>query len=177
MLPKSHLTSHSRISDSRWVITPSWLSRTLRFFVCRSSVYSCHLFLIYSASFMSLLLLSLIVPIFAWNGSLDFSIFLKRFLVFVILLFSSISLHCSLKKAFLFLLVILWNSTFSWIYLFLSPLPFTSFLFSTNCKASSDNHYAFLHFLFFEGEGLFLSLPPIQCYESLSIDLQVFYQI
>ena len=27
MLPKAHLTSHSRISGSRWVITPSWLSR------------------------------------------------------------------------------------------------------------------------------------------------------
>ena len=26
MLPKAHLTSHSRILDSRWVITPSWLS-------------------------------------------------------------------------------------------------------------------------------------------------------
>ena len=26
MLPKAHLTSHSRISGSRWVITPSWLS-------------------------------------------------------------------------------------------------------------------------------------------------------
>ena len=25
MLPKAHLTSHSRISVSRWVITPSWL--------------------------------------------------------------------------------------------------------------------------------------------------------
>ena len=27
MLPKAHLTSHSRMSGSRWVITPSWLSR------------------------------------------------------------------------------------------------------------------------------------------------------
>ena len=26
MLPKVHLTSHSRMSGSRWVITPSWLS-------------------------------------------------------------------------------------------------------------------------------------------------------
>ena len=26
MLPKTHLTSHSRISGFRWVITPSWLS-------------------------------------------------------------------------------------------------------------------------------------------------------
>ena len=26
MLPKAHLTSHSRMSGSRWAITPSWLS-------------------------------------------------------------------------------------------------------------------------------------------------------
>ena len=26
MLPKAHLTSHSRMCGSRWVITPSWLS-------------------------------------------------------------------------------------------------------------------------------------------------------
>ena len=32
MLPKSHLTSHSRMSGSRWVITPSWLSESWRTF-------------------------------------------------------------------------------------------------------------------------------------------------
>ena len=31
-LPKAHLTSHSRMSSSRWVITPSWLSGSLRSF-------------------------------------------------------------------------------------------------------------------------------------------------
>ena len=30
MLPKAHLTSHSRMSGSRWVITPSQLSRSWR---------------------------------------------------------------------------------------------------------------------------------------------------
>ena len=30
MLPKDHLTLHSRTSGSRWVITPSWLSGSLR---------------------------------------------------------------------------------------------------------------------------------------------------
>ena len=29
-----------------------------------------------------------------------------------------------------------------------SPLAFTSLLFSAICKASSDNHFAFLHFFF-----------------------------
>ena len=44
MLPKAHLTSHSRLSDSRWVITPLWLSGSWRSFLYSSSVYSCHLF-------------------------------------------------------------------------------------------------------------------------------------
>ena len=35
-----------------------------------------------------------------------------------------------------------------WVYLSFSPLPFTSFLFSVICKASSDNHFAFLYFFF-----------------------------
>ena len=30
MLPKAHLTLHSRMSGSRWVITPLWLSESLR---------------------------------------------------------------------------------------------------------------------------------------------------
>ena len=43
MLPKAHLTSHSRIPGSRWVIIPSWLSGSWRPFLYSSSVYSCHL--------------------------------------------------------------------------------------------------------------------------------------
>ena len=46
MLPKAHLTSHSRMSGYRWVITPSWLSGSWRCFLYSSSVYSCHLFLL-----------------------------------------------------------------------------------------------------------------------------------
>ena len=53
MLPNVHLTSYSRMSGSRWVTTPLWLSRSLRPFLY-SSVYSCHLFLISSASVRSL---------------------------------------------------------------------------------------------------------------------------
>jgi len=75
-------------------------------------------------------------------------VFLKRSLVLSILLFSSISLYCSRKKAFLPLLAILWNSALSWVYLSLSPLPFASLLFSVICKASSDNYFAFFHFFF-----------------------------
>jgi len=151
MLPKAHLTSHSRMSGSRWVITPSWLSGSWRSFLY-SSVYSCHLFLIALASVKSVLFLSFIKPIFAWNVPLVALIFLKRSLVFPILLFSSISLHWSLRKAFLSLLTSLWNSAFKWVYLPFSPLPFTS-LFSAICKASSDSHFAFFAFLFL-GDGL-----------------------
>ena len=66
-LPKAHLTSHSRISDYRWVTTQLWLSGSLRSFLYNSSVYSCHLFLISSASVRSFLFFSFIVPIFVWN--------------------------------------------------------------------------------------------------------------
>ena len=126
MLSKAHLTSHSRMSGSRWVATPSWLSGLLRPLLYSSSVYSCHLFLISYASVRSLPFLSFIVPILAWNIPFISPIFLKRTLILPILLFSSISLHCSFKWAFLSLLAILWNSAFSWVYL--SLFPFSSFL-------------------------------------------------
>ena len=108
MLPKAHLTSHLRMSDSSWVITPSWLCHEDHFSYS-SSVYSSHLFFTSSASVRSIRFLSFIVLIFAWNVPLVSLIFLKRFLVSPILLFSSISLHWSLRKAFLSLLAILWN--------------------------------------------------------------------
>ena len=156
MFPEAHLTLHSRMSGSKWVITPSWLSGSWRSFLYSSSVYSCHLFLISSASFRSMPLLSFIVPIFAWNVPLVSLIFLKRSLVFTILLFSSTSFHWSLRKAFLYLPASLWNCAFKCVYLSFSPLPLASLLFSAICKASSDNHFAFLHFLYSE---LFLIRP------------------
>ena len=39
------------------------------------------------------------------------------------------------------------NSAFKWVYLFFSLLPFTSLLFSTICKASSDNPIRLFAFL------------------------------
>ena len=148
MLPMAHLTSHDRMSGSKWVSTPSWPSKSLRPVLYSSSVYSCQLLLIISASVRSLPFLSFIMPILSWNVPLV-SLPFKRSLVFSILLFSSVSLHCSIKKAFLYLLATFWNLAFSWVYLSLSPLPFASLLFSAICKAYSDNHFAFLHFFFF----------------------------
>ena len=70
----------------------------IKTFLYSSSVYSCHLFLIYSASVRSIPFLSFIVPIFALNLPLASLIFLKRSLVFPILLFSSISLQGMMQK-------------------------------------------------------------------------------
>ena len=67
-------------------------------------------------------------------------------------------LHWSLRKAFLSLLAILWNSTFRCLYLSFSPLLFTSLLFKAICKASSDNHCAFLHFF-----SMGMVLIPVSC--------------
>ena len=129
MLPKTHLTSHSRMSGWRWVITTLGLSGSLRSLLYSSSVYSCHLFLIYYASVRSLPFLSFIEPIFAWNVPLVFLIFLKGSLVFPILLISSISLHWSLRKAFFSLFAIFWNSALKCIYLLFSfAFHFSSFL-------------------------------------------------
>ena len=55
-------------------------------------------------------------------------------------------LHWSLRKAFLSLLAIHWNSAFKWDYLSFSPLLLASLLFTAICKVSSDIHFAFLHF-------------------------------
>ena len=85
-------------------------------------------------------------------------IFLKRSLVFPILLFSSISLHRLLKKSFLSLVFIPWNSAFRCLYLSFSPLLFASLLFTSICKASSDSHFAFLHFF-----SMGMVLIPVSC--------------
>ena len=139
MLSKAHLTSHSRMSGSRWVITPLWLSGLKIFFVQFFHVFLPPFLNIFCFCYIPTIL-SFIVLIFAWNIPLASLIFLKRSLVFSILLFSSISLHWSLRKAFLSLLAILWNSAFKWVYLsfsrlffsqlFLRPLQTTILLFA-----------------------------------------------
>jgi len=70
------------------------------------------------------------------------------------------------------LLAVLWNSVFKWLYLSSSLLPFTSFLFSAICKASSDHLFDFLHFFF-----LGIVLISVQCHELPSFILQPLYQI
>ena len=156
MLSKAHLTSHSRVSGSRWVITIVIIWVLKIFFV--------QFFCVFLPPLLNIFCFCLgpyhpvlYWPIFAWNVPLVSLIFLKRSVVFPILLFSSISLHWSLRKAFSSLLAVLWNSAFRCIYVSFSALPFTSLLSSAICQASSDNHFAFLHFFF---GGWFWFLPP-----------------
>ena len=130
----------------------------MKIFFYSSSVYCCHIFLISSASVRSIPFLSFIVPIFAWKDTLDISDFLEEMSSLYPSLSSSISLHWSLREAFLSLLAILWNSAFKWVYLSFSPLLYASLLFTAICKASSDSHFAFLHFFF-----LGMVLIPVSC--------------
>ena len=106
VLPKAHLTSHLRISGSGWLTTPSWLSGSLTYFLFSSSVYSFHLFLISSYFTRSLHFIYFIIlwfcPLLWPSLGKIFPIFLMRFLVFPLQLFSFISKHCLLtgKKVF-----------------------------------------------------------------------------
>jgi len=136
-------------------------NRSLRPFLHSSSGYSCHLLLISSDSIRSLLFLTFIVHIFAWNVPLVSLIFLKRSLAFPILLFSSIFLHCFLK-VFLSLLTVIWNSSFNWVYLSHFPLPFTSLLCSAICKASQTTIFSCCISF---SRGWFWSPPSVQCYK------------
>ena len=120
MLPKSHLTSHSRMSDYGSLITPSCLFGLCRYFLYSPTVYSYH-FLISSASVRSIRFLSFIEPIFAWNVPLVSLIFFGEIASLFHFVASSVSLRWSLRKAFLSLLAILQNSTFKWVYHSFSP--------------------------------------------------------
>ena len=144
MLSKAHLTSHSRMSGSRWVIPPLWLYGSWRSYLF-SSVCYCHLFLISFASVRFILFMSFIVPIFAWNvpgisNFLDAISSLSHSIVFFYFfwLFPEegflISLCCSLDLCIQ-----------KGIY-FIFSFAFASLLFSAICKASWVNHFAFLHF-------------------------------
>ena len=166
MLSKAHFTSHSRMSGSRWVLTPFWLSGSWGSFLYSSSVYPCHLFLISSAYVRSIPFLSFIEPIFAWNVPLVSLSLLKRSLVFPILLFFSISLNWSLRKAFLSLLAILWNSAFKQEYLSFSTLLFASLLFTLFV---SPPQTTILPFCISFPWGWYWSLSPVQCHEPPSI--------
>ena len=131
MLPKAHLTLHLGMSGSRWVITPLWLSGSWRSFLY-SSVFSCHIFLIPSASVRSIPFLSFFVPIFAWNVPLVSLILLKRSLVLPFYCFP-LFLCTDHWGRLSYLFAVLWNSAFRCLYLSFTPLPFASLLFTAIC--------------------------------------------
>ena len=173
MLPKAHLTLYSRMSGSKWVITPSWLSQSWRSFLY-SSVYSYHLFLMSSASVRSIPFLSFIVPIFAWNVPLVSLIFLKRSLVLPFLLFSSISLHWWLRKASYLSLLF-----FGTLHSNGSIFPFflcLSFLFFSQLFVR-PLHTTILPFCISFSWEWSWSLLPVQRPEPQSIVLEALYQI
>ena len=134
------------------MITPSWLSELLRSVLYSFSVYFCHpslylLLLLGPYHFCPLLCPYLHEKMHAHLCifPLVSLIFSKRCLVFHILVFSSISLHWSMTKAFLSVHAILWISAYKWVYLSFS-LSLAYLTFSAICKASSNSHFAFMHF-------------------------------
>ena len=115
-----------------WVVKISFYS---------SSVFSCHLFLISSASVRSRKFLSFIEPIVACNVPLVSLVFLKRSLVFPILFFSSISLHWLLKKAFFYLFLLFFGTLHSDASIFPFLLCFSLLIFSQLfVRPSPDSH-------------------------------------
>ena len=163
MFPKAHLTSHTSMSVSRWVITPSWLSGSWRSFFYNSSVYSCHVFLISSVPVRSMSVLYCVL--LCMKCSLGISNFLDEIASLSYSIFSSISLHWSLRKPFLSLLAILWNSAFRWVNFFLS-LVFFSQLFVRPPQTT------ILPFCLSFSWGSSWSLLPVHCHEPPSIVLQ-----
>ena len=86
------------------------------------------------------------------------SLGISNFLEEISSLSYSISLHCLLRKTFLSLLSIPWNSALNGCIFSFSPLPLAFLLFSAIYKASLDNHFAFLRFFF-----LGMVLIPSSC--------------
>ena len=166
MLPKVHLTLHSRMSGSRWVITPSWLPGSWRSFLYSCSVYSCHLCLVYSASVRSLPFLPFIEPMFAWNIPLVSLIFLKRFLIFSIVFFSLFL--CTDHWGTLFYLSLLFVGTLhSNGYIFPFLLCFLHLFFSQLFVRPPQTAILLFCISFSWGWSWFLS--PVQRHELLSI--------
>ena len=149
MLPKAHLTSHSRMSGSRWVIMPSCLFRSW------SSIFTVLLCILATISSYLLLLLGpyhfcpLLSPFFAWNVPLVSLIFWKNLSHSVVFLYFFVLIT---EEGFL---ISPWYSLELCIQMglsFFSPLPFAFIFFLAICKASSDSLFFIFTFLFL-GDG------------------------
>ena len=162
MLPKVHLTSHSRMSGSRWVITPSWLSGSLI-----SYMYFCHLFLK-----CSLLLgpyhFCLYCAHLCMNYSLGISNFLEEISSLPLLFFSSLCIDHLVKLSFspCYFFETLHSNVYSFPFLLCLSLFFFSHLFVRPPQT------IILPFGISFCWGLFWSPPPVQFYKTPSIVLQ-----
>ena len=125
------------------------------------SVYSCHLFLISSASVRSFLLLSFYMSIFAWNVPLISLIFWRD------LSFSPF--YCFLH----FLCIVLLRRLFVFFFFFfnLSFSPLSALLVFSQLFVRPHKTTILPCWISFSW-GWFWSLSPVRCYESLSIVLQ-----
>ena len=135
-------------------------------------MYSCHLFLISSASVRFLQLVSFIVPIFAWNVPFVSLVFLKRSLVFPSLFF--FLFICIVHLGRLFYLSLLFSGTLpsdGFIFCFFLCLPL---LFSSQLFVRPFQTTILLSCISFTW-AWFWSLPSVQCYEPSSIVLQALY--
>ena len=139
ILPKAHLTSQSRVSGSRWVITPSWLSGSLRL-----SMYSCHVFLIFLLLLGPYHFCPLLCPslhkMFSWSLQFSWDLSSSPFCCSPLFL-------CIVHFRRPYLSVLFSGTLHSVGYIF-PFLPCLLLHSSAICKASSDNHFAFLHFFF-----------------------------
>ena len=117
----------------------------VKIFFYSSSMYSCHLFLISSASVRSIPFLSFIQPILAWNVPLVSLISSLSHSVVFLYFFALIT-----EEGFLFSSCYPSEFCVQMGISFLFSLPLASLLFLAICKASSDNHFAYLHFFFLE---------------------------
>ena len=98
--PEAHLPWHSGcLALGEWSHDRGYLGHEDLFCIVLLCILATFC-LISSASVRSIPFLSFIEPLFARNIPLVSLIFMKRSLVFLILLFSSISLHWTLRKAF-----------------------------------------------------------------------------
>ena len=168
MLPKAHLMSYSSI----WLYvsdTATSLSWSLWLFLYSPSVLSCHLFLFSSASFRSLTFKSLIVPIFAWSVPLISPLFLKRSILFTILLLSSNSYSVHLWK--LSYIPLLFSGSLHSIQYIFPFLLCVSLLLFSQLFLRPFQVTPFPSHICFSWEW-FLWPPPVQCYKPPSIDLQ-----
>ena len=122
--------------------------------------------------------LSFIEPIFAWNIPLVSLIFLKRFLAFPILLFSSISLHWSLRiTEDHFLISPCYSLDFLHSVWYIFPFLLCLSHFFSSQLFVRPPQTTILPFCISFSWGWSWSLLPVQCHEPLSIVLQALFFI